>query len=274
MQSLIRKLITVFFTGLLCTQFTSCTTMKPPQFEYFQSNNPSFPVSIETMVPQVAKIEKGDILGIIVSTLNKESNEILNFANVNSLPVSAFSGTSAGGGSQPLGFPVDSSGSVFMPMIGGQKLEGLTLELAELKIKRALEVTLKEPSVNIRFMNHKFSVLGEVNQVGSFNLLDDHTTILDALAACGDLTPFGKRDSITVIRIKKGMREIGKVNIRSREVFKSPYFYIQNGDVVYVEPTKEKVLPAKPVNPGIQQIPIYVSLFTSLVSLILLFTKL
>lgn len=269
-----KKLFTFLFASLLVTQFSACVTVKPPQLEYFQSNNPSFPVLIETMVPQVAKIEKGDILGIIVSTLNKESNEILNFANVNSLPVSAFSGTNAGGGSQPLGFPVDSSGSVFMPMIGRQKLEGLTLESAELKIKRALEVTLKEPSVNIRFMNHKFSVLGEVNHVGSFNLLDDHTTILDALAACGDLTPYGKRDSITVIRIKNGMREIGRVNIRSREVFKSPYFYIQNGDVVYVEPTKEKVLPAKPVNPNIQQMPIYVSLFTSLVSIVFLLAKL
>lgn len=269
------RLLSVFSTALLAVfQLASCATTKPPQFEYFQSDNPAFPAYIETAIPQISKIKKGDLLGIIVSTLNKESNEILNFANVNSLPVSAFSGAGVGGGSQPLGFPVDSSGSVFLPMIGKQHVEGLTLETAEAKLKEALNVTLKEPSVNIRFMNHKFSVLGEVGSVGTFNLLDDHTTILDVLAACGDLTPYGKRDSITVIRIKDGMREIGKVNMRSREVFKSPYFYIQNGDVVYVEPTKQKELPVKQLNPNLQRIPIYLGLFTSLISMIALLSRL
>ncbi|SOD81165.1 polysaccharide biosynthesis/export family protein [Spirosoma fluviale] len=255
-------------------QLLSCVSTKPPKLEYFQSDNPQFPALIETVVPQVSYIKKGDILGIIVSTLNKESNEILNFSNVNTLPVSAFSGAGVGGGSQPLGFPVDSSGSVFMPIIGKQRVAGLTLEMAESKIKTVLEQTLKEPSVNIRFMNHKFSMLGEVNQVGTFNLLDDQTTILDALAACGDLTLYGKRDSVTVIRINNGMREIGRVNLRSREVFKSPYFYLQNGDIVYVEPTKDKEIPFRQLNPNLQRIPVYLGLFTSVISLIALFSRL
>lgn len=255
-------------------ELTSCVTTKPPQFEYFQSPNATFPALVATPTPPVTLVQKGDILGIIISTLNQESNAILNFANVNSLPVSALSGTGAGGGSQPLGFPVDSSGSVYMPLIGKQKLEGLTLELAEYKIKAELQKTLKEPSVNIRFMNHKFTVLGEVGQVGSFNLLDDHTTILDVLAACGDLTPFAKRDSLTIIRIKGGMREIGRLNIRTRDVFNSPYFYIQNGDVVYVEPTKEKELPQKALNQNLQRIPIYLGLFTSLISVVALLSRL
>lgn len=274
MQRTKSGILFLFCSFVFLFELTSCVVVKPSNFEYFQSDNPAFPAYVETVVPQVSKIKKGDILGIIVSTLNKESNEILNFANVNSLPVSAFSGAGVGGGSQPLGFPVDSSGNVFMPIVGKQLVEGLTLEDAELKIKNALNTTLKEPSVNIRFMNHKFSVLGEVGNVGTFNLLDDHTTLLDALAACGDLTPYGKRDSITVIRVKGGKREIGKVNMRTREIFTSPYFYLQNGDVVYVEPTKEKELPIKQLSANVQRIPIYLGLFTSLISLIVLISGL
>lgn len=258
----------------LAGQLSSCTTVHPPQLEYFRTKDRSFPKLVETVVPPVSKIQKGDILGVIVSSLNKESNELLNFTNVNSLPVSVFSGGSVGGGNQPLGFLVDSSGYISMPIIGRQQVGGLTLERAEAKLRADLEKTLKDPSVNVRFMNHKFSVLGEVKQVGTFNLLDDQTTLLDVLAACGDLTEYAKRDSLTVIRTRNGMREIGKVNLRTLSVFTSPYFYVQNGDVVYVEPTQDKVIAARPPGTGLQKVAIYVGLATSLVSLIFLGSRL
>ncbi len=259
---------------LAVIHLASCSTVKPSRFEYFRTKDSSYPKMVATAVPQVSTIQQGDILGVIVSSLNRESNEILNFTNVNSLPVATFSGGSVGGNSQPLGFLVDSSGSISMPIIGRQKVEGLTLELAELKLRADLNKTLKEPSVNVRFMNHKFSVLGEVKQVGTFNLLDDQTTILDVLAACGDLTEYAKRDSITVIRTKNGMREIGKLNLRNLSVFTSPYFYIRNGDVVYVEPTQDKTITPRPLNTGLQKVAIYIGLATSLVSLIFLGTRL
>lgn len=259
---------------LLASQISSCLSIRSSQFDYFRSRDRSYPKLVETTVPRVSRIQQGDILGVIVSSLNKESNEILNFTNVNSLPVSVFSGGSVNSGTQPLGFLVDSSGHISMPIIGRQQVDGLTLEMAENKLRAALEKTLKEPSVNVRFMNHKFSVLGEVKQVGTFNLLDDQTTILDVLAACGDLTDYARRDSITVIRNKNGMREIGKISLRSLSVFKSPYFYIQNGDVVYVGPTQDKVIAARPIGTGLQKLAIYVGLATSVVSLIFLGTRL
>lgn len=268
------QIATAIILFVLAGQLSSCTTAKPPRLDYFRTKDRSFPKLVETTVPPVSKIQKGDILGVIVSSLNKESNERLNFTNVNSLPVSVFSGGSVGGGSQPLGFLVDSSGHISMPIIGRQQVGGLTLEQAEAKLRADLEKTLKDPSVNVRFMNHKFSVLGEVKQVGTFNLLDDQTTLLDVLAACGDLTNYAKRDSITVIRIKNGMREIGKVNLRTLSVFTSPYFYIQNGDVVYVGPTKDKVIAVAPPSTGLQKVAIYVGLATSLVSLIFLGSRL
>lgn len=247
---------------------TSCTTVKPANFEYFQDSTTRYPTYFKTVMPEVTTIKKGDILGIFVSTLNKESNEILNYPNITTLPVSVFSGGSIGANSQPLGFPVDSAGYIFAPIVGRQKLEGLTLEKAEIKIKDVLEKSLKEPIVNIRFMNHKFSILGETNRVGTYNLLDETTTILDALAVSGDLTVYAKRDSISIIRVKDGMREIGKVSLRNRDVFTSPYFYIKNGDIIYIEPTKDKTIPPKPRSQNLQNLPIYLSLLSVLVSLL------
>ncbi|QIP13882.1 ligand-binding protein [Spirosoma aureum] len=272
----------------ICVLFfllASCATVKPvtpppPQLEYFQSKDLTFPAYVEMAVPKISTIQKGDILGIIISSLNKESNEIMNFYNISSLPLASFSpgGESGGASSQPLGYPVDSLGNVSIPLIGKQKLDGLTIQQAEGKVKDAVEKTLKDPAVNIRFMNHKFTVLGEVGHAGIFNLLNDQTTIIEAITAAGDLTMFGKRDSIRVIRTVGNKREIGLVNLRNRDVFMSPYFYIRNDDIIYVEPTKDKALPV-PQPPQqqpslfIQRAPIYLSLATTLISLVYLLTR-
>jgi polysaccharide export outer membrane protein len=263
----------------------SCATVKPvtpppPQLEYFQSKDLTFPAYVEMAVPKISTIQKGDILGIIISSLNKESNEIMNFYNISSLPLASFSpgGESGGASSQPLGYPVDSLGNVSIPLIGKQKLDGLTIQQAEGKVKDAVEKTLKDPAVNIRFMNHKFTVLGEVGHAGIFNLLNDQTTLIEAITAAGDLTMFGKRDSIRVIRTVGNKREIGLVNLRNRDVFMSPYFYIRNDDIIYVEPTKDKALPVPQPpqqQPGlfVQRAPIYLSLATTLISLVYLLTR-
>lgn len=275
-----KSFLLICFSIAILFQLSSCKTVQrvpPSKLEYFKADSSAFPAYIATQVPQISKIQPDDILAIIVSSLNKESNEILNFTNVNTLPMSVFSGN-VGGGSQPLGYPVDSSGSVIIPLIGKVVLGGLTLQKAEEKIKEELEKSIKNPVVNVRYMNHKFSIMGEVGGAGTYNLLDDRTTILDAIALAGDLTVFGKRDSIIVIRNFKGMREIGMVNLSNRSVFTSPYFYLRNGDIIYVEPSKNKVVPEIPFQqqptlingPFIQRLP----LITGLVSIVTLFITL
>ncbi len=262
---------------------TSCVTVKPtpiapPELEYFQGKDSIFPAVVETVVPPISKIRKGDILGIIVSSLNRESNEIMNFYNVSTLPLASFSpGNSLGGNNtQPLGYPVDSLGNVSIPLIGKQKLEGLTIQQAEDKVRIEVEKTLKDPAVSIRFMNHKFTVLGEVGQAGIFNLQNDRTTLIDAITVAGDLTIFGKRDSIKVIRTSGNRREIGFVSLRNRAVFMSPYFYIRNDDIIYVEPTKAKVLPLpqqrQPREPSlfVQRTPLFLGILTTIITLVFL----
>ena len=279
--------VTNFFgVCTLISLLSSCATVKPSlpppaQLSYFQSRDSIYPAYIETVAPKISKIQKGDILGIIVSSLNKESNDIMNFYNINSLPLASFSPGSESGASrtQPLGYPVDSLGNVSIPLIGRQQLNGLTIQQAEDKIRVEVEKSLKDPAVSIRFMNHKFTVLGEVGRSGVFNLLNDHTTIIEAITAAGDLTIFGKRDSIKVVRTVGNKREIGLVNLRNRAVFTSPYFYLRNDDIVYVEPTKDKVLPLPALPPQeqpslfVQRAPFYLSVLTTLISLVYLFSR-
>lgn len=272
-----KKLLFFVLVTAIASQFFSCKTVQrvpPSNLGYFKADSVYTSNNIQTTEPYVTKIQSDDILAVIVSSLNKESNEILNFTNVNTLPMSVFSGN-VGGGSQPLGYPVDSSGSVNLPLIGKIRVAGLTLPKAEEKIKEELEKSIKSPVVNVRFMNHKFSVLGEVGTGGTYNLLDDRTTILDAIALAGDLTIFGNRDSIMVIRNANGRREIGLVNLQNRSVFTSPYFYLRNGDIIYVEPIPNKVVPEIPfqqnpplkTNAFVQRLP----LITSLISIVNLF---
>lgn len=236
---------------LMASVFSSCKTYRQkiiPIQPYFQDSTVQLPTTIDVRQPQVSRIQKEDLLGITVSSLDKASNDILNFSNVNSLSMSALPG-GGGGGSQPIGYPVDSSGNVSMAFIGKVNVVGLTLEAAQDRIRTALEKLIKDPAVNIRFMNHKFVVLGEVGAVGSFSLFDDRTTLIDALASAGDLTQFANRDSVMIIRNINGRREIAQVNLLSREVFTSPYFYVRNGDVIYAQPMPEKIvqLPLDPI---------------------------
>ncbi|GAB2772017.1 polysaccharide biosynthesis/export family protein [Rhabdobacter roseus] len=223
--------------------YTCACTSKTPSTQriaYFQTKSPIYPRSIETSKPEVSRISQDDLLAITVSSLNKESNEILNFSNVNSLAMATTAG-GGGGGSQPIGYAVDSLGTISMPFIGKQYVMGLTLPMAEEKIRLAIEKVLKDPAVSIRFMNHKFTVLGEANRVGIFSLVDDRTTLIEALSIAGDLTDNARRDSLTIIRYKNGLREIGTVNLLNQDVFASPYFYVKNGDVIYVAPYRDNM---------------------------------
>ncbi|AWW00838.1 ligand-binding protein [Arcticibacterium luteifluviistationis] len=265
-----KKLLSLLFLIALAFS-TSC--VNTAKFVYFQggvtASNPSY---LETPPVPVAKITQGDILAITVSSLNEESNEILNFQNINTLQMSNFPGQSGGsaGARQPLGYRVDSTGNVVIPFIGKQFVKDLTLMQASDKIKTEVEIYLKDPAVNVRFLNHKFSVLGEVNKVGTYNLLDDKTTLPEALAMAGDLSIYGKRDSVTIIRDAHGLREIGTVNLLSREVFQSPYFYIKNGDVIYVQPIKGKVTSTEQ---RVQLVPIFTGIATTIAVLLNIFLK-
>ena len=96
---------------------------------------------------------------------------------------------------------------------------------------------MKDPMVTVNFLNFKFSVLGEVGKVGTYEVSGDHVTLLDALAMAGDLTPYSRLDRIAVIREYGNKRRILYHDIRSKDIFTSPCYYLQQNDIIYVEPT-------------------------------------
>ncbi|MGR3812130.1 polysaccharide biosynthesis/export family protein [Jiulongibacter sp. NS-SX5] len=251
---------------LFCIFLNSCVSTE--KFVYFQGgNSASYPAYLQTGEPKVSKITQDDILAITVSTLNEEANQILNFQNINTLQMSTFPGQTGGGmGSrQPLGYRVDSTGTVILPFVGKVYVKDMTLMQASDKIQTEMENYFKEPAVNVRFLNHKFSVLGEVKKVGTYNLLDDRTTLPEAIAMAGDLTIYGKRDSVTVIRNVNGVREVGKVNLLNQTMFNSPYYFIEDGDVIYIEPIKGRVTNTEQ---RVQLVPIFTGIATTIAVLL------
>ncbi|PAC30615.1 polysaccharide biosynthesis/export family protein [Flectobacillus sp. BAB-3569] len=215
-----------------------CSTVK--QTVYFQGDTAQN-VQLAKIKPQVLQILPNDILGITVVSLDDESNKLFEMPLALGLRYSSFAGSQLGAqGMQPLGYLVDSLGFIEMPLIGRIQLEGLTLSQASIKVKESLEPYLKKPSVNVRILNHKFTILGEVGKPSIYNLLDDNTTLLDALGQAGDLTIYGRRDNIMLIRDSNGTREYIRLNLLDKNILNSKYFYLKNGDVIYVEPSQVK----------------------------------
>lgn len=137
------------------------------------------------------------------------------------------------------GYVVDKNGYIDFPVIGLVKAEGLTLEgLREDLIDKIIETKyIKDPIVLVEFMNFQFTVLGEANP-GNYNVPNGHINLLEALALAGDLKPSAKRDDVWVIRTENGQRMVYSIDMRSKDLFESPAFNIQQNDIIYVKPLK------------------------------------
>jgi polysaccharide biosynthesis/export protein len=138
------------------------------------------------------------------------------------------------------GFLVNARGEIEYPRLGTIKVEGLTkTQLSDL-IKQKLQGQLTDPSVIIRFINYRVTVLGEVNAPGTFTVPTERLTIFEALGLAGDITEFGKKNRVKVHRENNGQRETGVVDLTSKDLFNSPYYNLQQNDVVLVEQTGER----------------------------------
>ncbi|MVM32538.1 ligand-binding protein [Spirosoma sp. HMF4905] len=255
--------------------FYSCTTSKT--ITYFQGKSPIDTVHYSTLAtirPSITTIQPDDILAIIVTSLSDESNILFNFQNTSALHMSRFPGSSSGGGAggnlQPLGYLVDSTGSVNIPLIGKAKLAGLTIAEAEVFLKDKLDKYLKEPTINVRPLNHKFTVLGEVNHPGVFNLINSRTTLPEVVGMAGELTVYGRRDNVMLIRTVGDKREVIRLDLTARSVLDSPYYFIQNNDILYVEPRQGRVTSS---DRAIQLLPMTLGIISTLLVVVNFITK-
>ncbi|RMG82749.1 MAG: hypothetical protein D6714_10880 [Bacteroidetes bacterium] len=231
------------------------------------NEGPPFPQGVEKVEADFQlKVQPDDILYISVHTLEEELSKPFNLLQGGN--VANLGGNVA---QNPLiGYLVDPSGYIDFPGIGPLKVGGLTLEGVKQLVLQQLAPYLKSPVVRVRFLNFRVSVLGEVRSPGVLNFTQQRVTILEALGLAGDITDLGRRDNILVIRETNGQREYGRVNLHDRNLFKSPYFYLKQNDIVYAEPAKARILT---VADPTRRIAPWVGLVSSVLTLALVLTR-
>ena len=138
------------------------------------------------------------------------------------------------------GYLVDSNGNIDFPVIGLVKVSGLTKNEAKSLLKEKLVKVVKDPIINIRYLNLRITVVGEVNRPDTFTIPSEEITIFQALGMAGDMTAFGKRENVLVMRKENGVLKLKRINLNKKDVLTSSYFYLKPNDVVYVEPDKAK----------------------------------
>ncbi len=227
-----------FIFGFFILTSVSCTTYK--QLQVLQGDLDTSRYS-QIKVPE-QKVQKGDQLSIAVFSDNAAASAIFNagvpgsvVSQQNAMPVST--GNATGNV-----YEVDHEGMIYFPQLGKIRIEGLTRE----GIISLLNASLKDryltnPYYAIQFLNLKITVFGDVNKPGVYSLSRPNTNIFEALTFAGDLTYYGRRENVLVIREVDGKRVFGRIDITRPDVFNSPYYYLQQNDMVFVDMRKGKV---------------------------------
>lgn len=209
---------------------TSCNTAK--KVPYF--DNISDSLNTASRVPHGTyvehKIAPNDILQVNIQTIDLSTHRMF----------SQESATETVGSQQTTGYLVDEQGYIELPLVGRVKVEGLTTTEAKKVIRDKASISYKEPVVNVRFANFYVTVLGEVAQPGRYIVTNEKVSIIDAIGMAGDLTIFGRRENIMLIREEDGEKVFVRYNMNNTEFLNSPYYYLNSGDVLYVEPNKAK----------------------------------
>lgn len=205
-------------------------------------------------------ITQGDLLSIFVNALEVEAVQAFNMpvANVQNLGSRTVS-TATGSGSLQ-GYWVDPEGNIDFPVLGKLHVEGMTTTMLKDTLTKLIGRSVKDPIININFMNFYVTILGEVKNPGRHGVNSQGMTIFDALGLAGDLTLYGKRNNVLISREVDGKMEFARLNLNDEAIFASPYYHIRQNDVIYVEPNNARSISS-------QNIPLYLSMITTLGSM-------
>lgn len=224
---------TAYSCIVLAFLMSSCGTFK--KIPYFKDLNHSVPTQeqVENYSPLI--IQPSDILGINVNSRNPESSAIFNY-NLNRVNGNNYDNSR----DNPVtGYMVDQNGEIHLPIIGNLKAGGLTTSELRDTLSRMLLTYYKDPVVNIRILNFKVSIFGDVQRPDVYTLQNERTTITQVLSLAGDLNITAIRN-IILIREQDGKRNFIPLDLTSKKIFESPYFYLKNNDEIYVQPDKTK----------------------------------
>lgn len=254
--------------ALLVVSAASCSTYK--KINYIQD------AQLDTALTMIANqgilIQPMDMISIVVSSRDPELARIYN------LPVVTYQAGSESSVSnfnqRLIGYSVDNDGNIQFPELGTIHVAGLNRwQLAEL-IREKLSSLVKDAVVTVQFMNFKISVTGEVTSPGVFDISGDKITIFEAISLARNLTIYGRRDGVYVIREQNGSRTIYQVDLRTVDMFNSPAYYLQQNDVVYVEPNKVRAGQSTINENNLKSVSLWVSIGSFLTTLATLFISL
>lgn len=257
----------VFFKRLYLPLFILITTLflsscaSRQDLVYFQDADKE----IELSVKYVLTYKPDDLITISVSALDMDAVRPFN------LYVAAFRGTANGITSTPSlqTYLIDATGNIDFPVIGTVPIGGLSRKEATRLVTDKLHPYIKDPIVNIRITNFKISVLGEVNAPGTFNIPNERVTLPEALGLARDLKIQGRRANILIIREVDGKITKNYIDLRTNALFSSPFYYLQQNDVVYIEPNNSRIKESR-VNPNTG---IFLSSVSILISLLAILTR-
>ena len=262
-MKIVRALLHKFFAVLaLISMAISCAPVK--NIAYFQDKAVNSPEKIDMHGGIV--IQPKDMISIVVSCRNPELATMFN------LPVISYQAgseiVSAGGQQRLMGYVVDNDGFIDFPILGKLSVMGMTRWQLSETIKDMLSDKgyVNDAVVTVEFMNFKVSVIGEVARPGTYTVEGDKVNVLQALSLAGDLTIFGKRENVTVIREQDGKRVFYNVDLCSAEMFKSPGYNLQQNDIIYVEPSEVRARQSTVDDKGMRMTSILISSGSLLVS--------
>jgi polysaccharide export outer membrane protein len=227
------KLKSLMIAACAATIVTSCSTSRS-NLSYFDDIKSSYEVAVNT-TDYSPKIAVDDELYILVTSLAPEASAQYNLLLTNPATSADLTSTS---NARVQTYIVSSDGTIDMPLLGRVTVKGLTLDELKQKLTDMISKDVENPLVSVRLVNFKVNVAGEVHTPGTQAVSTERYSVLDALTAAGDLTEYGEREDVLIIREEDGKRVAHRIDLNSAEVLTSPYFYLKQNDYVYVSPNK------------------------------------
>jgi len=260
---MIKRLFIITFLGIF---LISCASRE--KIAYYQDIKN---LSSSEMINYSPTLKADDLLLILISSPVPETAKDFNLGtyNMSGTPNASMQNLDlAQGQIRHQTYLIDNKGFIAMPVIGNVKLGGLTREEALELLNTSLKKYVKDPIVNLRILNYKVTLQGEVARPGTFNITTERVTLPEAISMAGDMTIYGKRDNVLVIRESEGGKKTYNfVDMTKSDFINSPFYYLSQNDLVVVEPNKTR-MNASAVGPNISVILTSVSLLLTVVALL------
>lgn len=238
---------TIFLLACVVLLGTSCASQR--KLAYLGSVTPETADSINRAYQSVreARILCGDKLTITVNAIDMEAVQVFNMPLVHNMRVGSTQISTSGSTLQY--YTVDKDGNIDFPVLGSVHLEGLTISEAKELLRTQISQSVHDPIINIHFADYHITILGEVKSPGIQSIGSERITIFEALGKAGDMTIYGKRNNVLVTRENAdGKIEFARLDLTSPDIFTSPYYFLQQNDVVYVSPNHARGIASENVS--------------------------